>query len=112
MPDFIDTHALLIVGIMSLITLALRVFPFVVFGGKREIPKIILWLGKVLPPAVIGMLVIYCFKDVSFGTFPFGLPELIAVAVVALLHLWKRNSLLSVGAGTVCYMVLVQFVFI
>ncbi len=112
MPDFIDTHALIIVGIMSLITLVLRVLPFLLFGGKRKVPEIVLWLGRVLPPAVIGMLLIYCFKDVSFASAPFGLPELIAAAVVVLLHLWKRNSLLSVGGGTICYMLLVQFVFI
>ena len=112
MPDFIDTRALIIVGIMSLITLILRVLPFLLFGGKRKVPEIVLWLGRVLPPAVIGMLLIYCFKDVSFSSAPFGIPELIAAAVVALLHLWKRNSLLSVGGGTICYMLLVQLIFV
>ena len=71
----------------------------------------ILYLGKVLPCAVMGMLVVYCLKDVAFLQAPFGLPELIGIVVVALLHLWKRNSLLSIGVGTVAYMLLVQFVF-
>lgn len=69
------------------------------------------YLGKVLPPAVIGMLVVYCFKSMRLTAFPFGLPELIAGAVVVLLHIWKRNNLLSIGVGTVLYMVLVQTVF-
>ena len=67
--------------------------------------------GKVLPPAVIGMLVIYCLKAVSITSYPYGLPEFIAVAVVILLHVWKRNNLLSIGVGTVLYMVLIQAVF-
>jgi branched-subunit amino acid transport protein AzlD len=72
---------------------------------------VIQYLGKVLPPAVIGMLVIYCLKAVSITSYPYGLPEFISVAVVILLHVWKRNNLLSIGVGTVLYMVLVQAVF-
>ncbi len=112
MFDSGNIHSVLIIGVMSVITLILRVSPFIVFGGKRKVPEIILWLGRVLPPAVIGMLVVYCFKEVSFVSSPFGAPELIAAATVAALHLWKRNSLLSIGAGTVLYMILVQFIFI
>ena len=74
-------------------------------------PPVIQYLGKVLPPAVIGMLVIYCLKAVSITSYPYGLPEFIAVAVVILLHVWKRNNLLSIGVGTVLYMVLIQAVF-
>ena len=82
-----------------------------IFGENKETPKLIAYLGQVLPYAIMGMLVIYCMKDVSFLSPPFGAPELIGCAVVALLHLWKRNSLLSIGVGTVCYMLLVQLVF-
>jgi len=96
---------------MSVITLILRVLPFLIFGSKRKTPDYIIWLGKVLPPAIIGMLVVYCFKNVTLAVYPFALPELIASALVVVLYLWKKNSLLSIGAGTIGYMILVQFVF-
>ena len=83
-----------------------RLCPFLFFPPGKPIPPVIQYLGKVLPPAVIGMLVIYCLKAVSIT-----LPEFIAVAVVILLHVWKRNNLLSIGVGTVLYMVLIQAVF-
>lgn len=88
-----------------------RLIPFLFFPKGKEIPLMIRYLGRVLPPAVIGMLVIYCLKSVSVTSWPFGLPELIAIAVVIFLHVWKRNNLLSIGAGTVLYMFLVQAVF-
>lgn len=89
-----------------------RLIPFLFFPKGKEIPPLVQYLGKVLPPAVIGMLVIYCLKAVSVVSFPFGLPEFIAIAVVILLHVWKRNNLLSIGVGTVLYMFLVQVVFV
>ena len=88
-----------------------RLCPFLFFPPGKPIPPVIQYLGKVLPPAVIGMLVIYCLKAVSITSYPYGLPEFIAVAVVILLHVWKRNNLLSIGVGTVLYMVLIQAVF-
>ena len=103
-------NAALIV-VMTLVTMATRFLPFLIFGEHRKTPQIIQYLGKVLPCAIMGMLVIYCLKDVSFLSAPFGAPEMIGIAVVALLHLWKRNSLLSIGVGTVVYMLLVQLVF-
>ena len=93
------------------VTIATRFLPFLIFGEKRKTPPIITYLGTVLPCAIMGMLVVYCLKDVSFVKNPFGIPELIACAVVAALHVWKRNSLLSIGGGTVCYMLLVQLIF-
>lgn len=106
-----DLHSMILVAIMSLVTIALRFLPFLIFGENRETPPIVTYLGKVLPYAIMGMLVIYCLKGISFASAPFGLPELISCAAVALLHLWKRNTLLSIGGGTVCYMLLVQLVF-
>lgn len=100
-----------IILLVSVTTFVTRLIPFVVFPKGKEIPKVIQYLGKVLPPAVIGMLVVYCFKSAQVTTFPFGLPELIAGVVVVLLHIWKRNNLLSIGVGTVLYMTLVQTVF-
>lgn len=88
-----------------------RAIPFVFFPKGKEIPPLISYLGRVLPPAVIGMLIIYCLRSVKLTSFPFGIPEAISAAVVVLLHVWKRNNLLSIGAGTVLYMFLVQVVF-
>lgn len=101
----------LIIVLVALTTFVTRVTPFLVFPKGKEIPKTIQYLGKVLTPAIIGMLVIYCLKNVSILAAPHGIPELIAVAVVAALHIWKRNNLLSIGVGTVLYMVLIQTVF-
>ena len=100
-----------LVVVITLMTMATRFVPFLVFGENRKTPAIITYLGQVLPFAIMGMLVIYCMKDVSFTQWPHGIPELIGVAIVAVLHIWKRNSLLSIGVGTVCYMLLVQLVF-
>lgn len=104
-------HDVLLIAVAVLVTMATRFLPFLIFGEKRRTPPIIEYLGTVLPCAIMGMLVVYCLKDVSFLTNPFGLPELIACVVVAALHVWKRSSLLSIGGGTVCYMLLVQLVF-
>jgi len=101
----------LIIILVALTTFATRVTPFLLFPKGKEIPKMIQYLGKVLTPAIIGMLVIYCLKNVSILSAPHGIPELIAVALVAVLHIWKRNNLLSIGVGTVLYMVLIQTVF-
>lgn len=95
--------------VMAIGTALLRFLPFLVF--RKSTPPYIAYLGKVLPPALIGMLVIYCFKDVSFAAAPHGLPELIAAGCVVILHAWKRNSLISILGGTAIYMVLVQVIF-
>ena len=104
-------HDVLLIVVAVLVTMSTRFLPFLIFGEKRKTPPVIEYLGTVLPCAIMGMLVVYCLKDVSFLRSPFGLPELLACAVVAALHVWKRNSLLSIGGGTVCYMLLVQLVF-
>lgn len=104
-------HSILLIAVMAIITYALRAFPFLIFGGKRKTPEFVLYLGRVLPYAIIGMLVIYCLKNVSLVAAPHGIPEFIACALVAVLHIWKRNTLLSIVGGTVCYMLLVQLVF-
>lgn len=104
-------HDFLLIAAAVLVTMATRFLPFLIFGEKRKTPPVIEYLGTVLPCAIMGMLVVYCLKDVSFLSSPFGLPEIISCVVVAALHIWKRNSLLSIGGGTVCYMLLVQLVF-
>ncbi len=101
----------LIIFIVALATFATRVVPFLIFPKGKEIPPVIQYLGHVLTPAVIGMLVVYCLKSTPVFSAPYGMPEFIAVAVTAGLHVWKRNNLLSIGTGTVLYMVLIQLVF-
>ena len=88
-----------------------RWLPFWLFPEDREPPAVVTYLGKVLPPATMGLLVVYCLKGVTWLAAPHGAPELIAIAAVVLLHLWKRSTLLSIGLGTALYMVLVQIVF-
>lgn len=104
-------RAFLIILVMAAVTFAVRALPFLLFPQGKKIPERVEVLGKVLPPAVIGILVVYCLKSVSLVRFPFGLPELLAVAAVVLLHVWKRNNLISICGGTALYMFLVQAVF-
>ena len=87
---------------------ATRFLPFLIFSDKRPTPKYIQYLGRALPGAVFGLLVVYCLKDVSILSGSHGLPELAAIVVTVLLHLWKRQMLLSIAGGTVCYMLLIQ----
>ena len=102
---------LITIGMVVLGTMLTRFVPFIVFPAGKPTPKYITYLGRVLPAAVFGLLVVYCLKDVSFLTGWHGLPEPISIAVVVGLHLWKRQMLLSIAGGTVCYMLLVQLVF-
>ena len=106
-----DVQVILLIVVVSFVTIALRFLPFLIFG-ERKTPEKIIYLGKVLPYAIMAMLVVYCLKGISFVQAPFGLPELLGVTCVALLHLWKRNTLISIAGGTICYMVLIQFVFV
>ena len=106
-----NVHAMLIVAVAGIVTAALRFLPFLIFGGDRKTPAYIEYLGKVLPYAIMAMLVVFCLKNVSLVSAPSGLPELISCAMVVLLHVWKRNTLLSIIGGTACYMILVQLVF-
>ncbi|BCJ94581.1 hypothetical protein acsn021_21500 [Anaerocolumna cellulosilytica] len=98
-------------GIISITTILIRFLPFLLFPENKKTPKYIEYLGRVLPFTIIGMLVVYCLKDVSVISYPFGLPEALAILVIIILHVWKSNTLLSIGVGTVLYMILLQFVF-
>ncbi|SMC55282.1 branched-chain amino acid transporter permease [Papillibacter cinnamivorans] len=104
-------QAVATIAVMAGVTFLTRLLPFLLFGRGERPPAIILYLGRVLPPAVIAMLVVYCLRNVSVASYPHGIPELIACAVVVGLHVWKRNNLLSIFSGTAVYMILVQFVF-
>lgn len=99
------------IAVIVLGTMSTRFLPFLLFPADKPTPAYVRYLGRVLPPAVFGLLVVYGLKDVSLLSGSHGLPEAMAIAVVVGLHLWKRQTLLSIAAGTVCYMLLVQFVF-
>ena len=104
-------HDILLIAVAAVVTAATRFLPFLIFRKKESTPAIVTYLGQVLPCAIMGMLVVYCMKDVPFLSAPYGAPEIIGCAIVAALHIWKRNSLLSIGVGTVSYMLMVQLIF-
>ena len=105
------TQEIVTIALCAFGTMITRFLPFIVFRSDKPTPKYIQYIGNALPPAIFGMLVIYCLKDVSLLGGSHGIPEAIAIVAVIALHLWKRNMLFSIAGGTVCYMLLVQFVF-
>ena len=100
-------YPIAVIGVIAVVTWALRAFPFLLFGN-RPLPKVIRYLGKALPPAIMTVLVIYCLRDTSFSQSPFGIPELAACALVVILQVVRKNMYLSIIAGTVCYMILIR----
>ena len=105
-----DLQAAALIAVIALVTMALRFLPFLIFRNRKT-PAYIAYLGRVLPYSIMGMLVVYCLRGVSFANLSGWLPALISCAVVVILHLWRRNTLLSIIGGTVCYMLLVQLIF-
>ena len=105
------TQQIITVAMVVFGTAATRFLPFLIFPAGKETPKYVQYLGKVLPAAVFGLLVVYSLKDVSILSGSHGIPELISIVLVIVLHVWKRQMLLSIAGGTVCYMLLVQLVF-
>lgn len=105
-------QAIASIAVMALVTFLTRALPFLLFDRGESPPKLVLYLGRVLPPAVIAMLIVYCLRGVDFSAAALWAPQLIAVAAVVLLHVWKKNNLLSIFGGTILYMVLVQAVFV
>ena len=105
------TQRLVTIALCALATMLTRFLPFLLFSSKRPTPKYVQYLGRALPPAIFGMLVVYCLKNVSIVSGSHGLPELIAIAVTVGLHLWKRQTLLSIAGGTIAHMLLIQLVF-
>ena len=106
-----EVRVLLMIAVISAVTVLLRFLPFVIFGKSKKTPPFLAYLGRVLPYAIMGMLVVYCLRGVSVTVSPHGIPELVACAVVVLLHVWRRKTLVSILGGTVTYMLLVQLVF-
>ena len=106
-----DMYIWLAVAVIALVTALTRFLPFLIWAGNRTMPPILDKLGKVLPYAIMGMLVVYCLKEVTLSSLSGFLPELIAGAVVVVSYIWKRNTLVSIIGGTLCYMLFVQVVF-
>ncbi len=104
-------HAIIILVVMGIVTLATRIVPYLIFGRGEKVPEFILYLGKTVPYTAMGLLIVYCLRDTAILSGSHGLPELIAMTFVAVSYIWKRNTILSVTLGTICYMVLVQVVF-
>ena len=102
---------LLTVGVCVAATVLTRFLPFLLFSSRKPTPAYVRYLGRALPGAIFGMLVVYCLKGVNPMVYSHGLPEALAIALTVILHLWKRQMLLSIAGGTVCYMLLLQYVF-
>ena len=94
-------HSIAIISVVAICTLITRALPFWVLGGKREVPEVVKYLGKALPPAIMAILVVYCLKGISIFAGSRGIPEFLSIGLVVVLHLWKRNTLLSIGVGTI-----------
>ncbi|MDD6505193.1 MAG: AzlD domain-containing protein [Lachnospiraceae bacterium] len=107
-----NTQAFWMILVIAGVTFLTRLLPFLIFPASKQPPKMVTYLSNVLPAAVMGMLVVYCLKDVSPLTYPHGLPELIAIILVVGSYIWKRNTLLSVLIGTIAYMLLIQWIFV
>lgn len=105
------TQRIGMIAVIAAVTIFTRFLPFLIFRGDQRTPPVVSYLGRVLPYAIMGMLVVYCLKGVTLLSQPYGLPELLGVGAVVLLHLWKRSTLLSIAGGTALYMLLVQLVF-
>ena len=105
-------HSVMTVAVTAAVTAALRFLPFWIFRGNRKTPTVVQYLGRVLPYAIMGMLVVYCLKDIAPLAWPYALPEGIAAVSVILLHLWRSNTLFSIVGGTAVYMILIRFVFV
>lgn len=107
-----DMQTLIVALCVAAGTILTRFLAFILFPENKKQPAVITYLSSTIPAAMMGLLVVYCLKGVSVFSFPYGIPELIAIAVTIILHLWKRNVLLSIGVSTILYMILVQFVFV
>lgn len=112
MSSYTTPQLIIFFTIVIGVTVLTRALPFLLFPENRKIPRYFTYLADVLPFTIIGMLVVYCLRNISFVQPPFGIPEAISVAVIVLVHIWKKNTLLSIGGGALLYMLLVQFVFV
>lgn len=105
-------ETLSVIGVVVACTFLTRSLPFLVFKDAKKIPNIILYLGRVLPMAIMFCLVLYCIRTIAFLKYPYGIPEVLGILIVGILHVWKRNNIISIVGGTLCYMIMVQVIFI
>ncbi len=110
--SYTTTELILFFAIIAFGTLLTRALPFLLFPENRPIPKYMKYLADILPFTIIGMLVVYCLKDIHITSSPYAIPEAISIAAILILHIWKKNTLLSIGGGALLYMLLIQYVFI
>lgn len=110
MLDFVLQPAPMVLTV-ALVTLATRALPFLLFSGRKDTPSYVLYLGRVLPPAILALLIVYSVKSTAWTSQAYGLPELLAIGIVVVLHLWKKNHLLSISLGTLVYMLMLQKLF-
>lgn len=103
-----DTYISMVIAVMAIVTIALRFLPFIVFDHGEQLPEWITYLGKVLPPAIMSMLLVYCLRNINLVEGNHGFPEVICVGIAMLIHNWKRNTLLSIGVSTLLYMMIIQ----
>lgn len=106
-----ETHVAVLIAVMAIVTIVLRALPFVLFSKDGKMPSVVVYLGDVLPMAVMGMLVVYCLRNITLFESPFGIPEIVSTFLVVVLQAYKRNSLISILAGTIAYMVLIRVLF-
>lgn len=104
------TDTILSITVMAVVTALLRFLPFMIFRSDKKTPDFISYLGKVLPYAIMGMLVVFCLKSVDFRGGVHGLPEIVSILVIVLVHWWKKNTILSILTGTICYVAIVNFI--
>lgn len=107
-----STDTFVIIAVVSVCTFLTRALPFLIFKNAKQLPGHIVYLGKVLPMAIMLCLIVYCVRNTMFFEYPYGIPEIASILVVAGLHVWKRNNMISIVIGTILYMVLIQFVFV
>jgi Predicted branched-chain amino acid permeases (azaleucine resistance) len=105
-------YTLIAILVMGIVTFGIRLTPFILFGKNKTTPQYVVYIGNYLPPAVMAMLIIYCLRNINLYAFPFGIPEAIGIIIVAVLHIWKRNNLISIIGGTIVYMIGVQLIFV
>ena len=103
-----DTYISMVIAVMAIVTIALRFLPFIVFDHGEQLPEWITYLGKVLPPAIMSMLLVYCLRNINLVEGNHGFPEVRCVGIAMLIHNWKRNTLLSIGVSTLLYMIIMQ----
>ena len=103
-----DTYRSMVIAVMAIVTIALRFLPFIVFDHGEQLPEWITYLGNVLPPAIMSMLLVYCLRNINLVEGNHGFPEVICVGIAMLIHNWKRNTLLSIGVSTLLYMIIMQ----